>query len=345
MNLSRREMLGLVLAAPSLSAAPRTSLGVASYSYHLRLAAKRAEKKAGLADPFALLGHCHQQGAGGIQTALGVRDAAYLSKLRRQADAWSMFLEGQVRLPQGSADVDRFTAELRSAKEAGITVLRTVLLSGRRYEAFASLQAFQQWEKRAWQSLTLAEPAVRKHNLRIAVENHKDYRAADLAALLKRLDSEHVGACLDTGNNLALLESPEETVEVLAPWAYAVHLKDAALVEYAEGFRLADVPLGEGILDLKKMVASVRKTRPEARFTLEMITRDPLNVPCLAPNYWITFPDLPGRDLAAALALARKSRPPQPLVQVAALPPERQLELEEEQIQKCLKYARASLQL
>ena len=54
MILNRRELLAGILAAPPALAAlantPRTSLGVASYSYHLRLAAERAEKKPALAD-------------------------------------------------------------------------------------------------------------------------------------------------------------------------------------------------------------------------------------------------------------------------------------------------------
>jgi hypothetical protein len=49
------------------------------------------------------------------------------------------------------------------------------------------------------------EPVVAKHDVRLAVENHKDYRASDLADLFRRLGSRHVGACLDAGNNIALL--------------------------------------------------------------------------------------------------------------------------------------------
>ena len=57
--------------------------------------------------------------------------------------------------------------------------------------------------------------------------------------LVKKLDSPFVGVCIDTGNNLALLEAPQETVDLLAPHAFTTHVKDMGVEEYADGFLLA----------------------------------------------------------------------------------------------------------
>ena len=66
--------------------------------------------------------------------------------------------------------------------------------------------------------------------------------------------------------------------------------------EYRDGFLLSEVPLGAGVLDLApRRQGSLRTARPEIRLNLEMITRDPLKVPCLSDGYWTTFPDLPGK--------------------------------------------------
>lgn len=345
MILNRRELLAALLTAPALVDAPRTRLGIASYSYHFRLASERAAKKPGLADPLMFLEHCHKLGAGGVQLGLGVRDLVYTTRLREQAEAWGMFVEGSIRLPQDRGDVERFAAEVRTAKAAGAAVLRTVMLSGRRYETFDTAAAFRKWAEGAWQSLTLAEPVVAKHDVRLAVENHKDWRATDLVALLKRLDSRRVGACLDTGNNIALLEDPRETAATLAPWAYSVHLKDMAVAEYEDGFLLAEVPLGAGFLDLKKIVTTLAHAKPDVRFVLEMITRDPLKVPCLTPKYWATLADLPGRHLAETLTLVRKHRAAKPLPRVSGLSREQQIAAEEENVRRCLAFARAGLKL
>ena len=57
--------------------------------------------------------------------------------LRERAAAASMYLEGIVSLPRDQADLERFEAEIQTAKRAGAQVVRTVMLSGRRYETFA----------------------------------------------------------------------------------------------------------------------------------------------------------------------------------------------------------------
>jgi sugar phosphate isomerase/epimerase len=353
MLLNRRDMLAACAAAvPALAglpsraeppAEPRPHLGVVAYSFSIRLAADRAAGAAGLADPLAFVEHCHRFGAGGVQVGLGERDRDYTARLRDKLGEYRMYLEGVVRPPKDRGDVDRFAAEVRTAKEAGAAVLRTVLSNGRRYETFDSAAAFRQWREQANASLALAEPVVARHEVRLAVENHKDLRAGELADLLKRLDSRHVGACVDTGNNIALLEEPLAVVETLAPWAYSVHLKDMGVAEYDDGFLLAEVPLGEGFLDLKKVAAVLRGARPEVRFNLEMITRDPLKVPCLTEKYWATLGEVPGRDLARTLALVRGRK--RALPTLGDLPRERQLAVEEDNVRKCLAYAREHLDL
>jgi sugar phosphate isomerase/epimerase len=344
MVLNRREMLAACAAAvPALAGLParaeppaegkRQRLGVVAYSYNFRR----------FAEPLEFVEHCHQLGAGGVQVGVGGHDRAYAARLRAKVEAYGMYLEGVVRLPKDRGDVDRFAAEVRTAKEAGATVLRTVASPGRRYEVFDAAAPFRKWAEEAVVSLGLAEPVVVREDVRLAVENHKDWRAGEMADVLKRLDSRHVGVCVDTGNNLALLEEPQATVEALAPWAYTVHLKDMGVAEYADGFLLAEVPLGEGILDLPKIIGILRKARPEVRFNLEMITRDPLKVPCLTPKYWATLGDVPGRDLAATLARVRRRR--QALPTLSDRPREQQLAAEEDNVRKCLAYAAEHLGL
>src|SRR5262249_301320 len=156
---------------------------------------------------------------------------------------------------------------------------------------------------------------------------------------LERLKSEHVGVCVDTGNNIALLEDPIDVVRTLAPWAYSVHLKDMAVEEYEEGFLLSEVPFGEGVLNVRAVGALLRAAAAGARVKVEMIPRDPLRVPCLTPKYWGTFEDLPGRHLAETLAWVRRNKSPQPLPRVSGLPQEQRLALEEKNVRQCLAYA------
>jgi sugar phosphate isomerase/epimerase len=254
-----------------------------------------------------------------------------------------MNIEGIVTIPRDENDLGRFEAEVRTARRAGAAIVRTAMLSGRRYEIFNSPAAFHQTVDRAARSLALAVPILARHQVRLAVENHKDLRADEQVALLGKLGSEHVGVCLDTGNNLALLEDPMETVETLAPLAITTHLKDMGVEEYDQGFRIAEVPLGAGVLDVARIVKVLRAARPGIHLNLEMITRDPLDIPCLTDRYWATFPDLPGRHLARALAYVREHRPARPLPRVAQLGLEERVQTEDTHIRRCLDYARGHL--
>ena len=338
MTLTRRELLaaGAALLAGAAGAADdRRRMGVVIHSYGLRA----ADKESHFDDPLAFLEYCHGVGAGGVQTSLGVRDDASAERLRERTKALGMYLEGSVRAPREPADVERFTAEVRTARACGAEVLRTVLLGGRRYEVMNSAEEFRRFGERARGSLALAKPVVERHGVRLAVENHKDFLTPQLVELIRAVDSPHVGVCVDFGNNLALLEPPAETVEALAPFAFTTHVKDIGVEEYAEGFRMSEVLLGTGFVDLPRLVEVVRKARPEVRLNLEMITRDPLAIPCLTPKYWATLEELSGRRLAEALALVRKNAARMPLPRLSGLARAEQLQREDDNVRQCLRYA------
>jgi sugar phosphate isomerase/epimerase len=239
--------------------------------------------------------------------------------------------------------VERFTAEVRTAKRCGVQVFRTVLMNGRRYEVFNSAEAFRTFFEQGKQRLALARPVVEKHEVRMAVENHKDLQAPALLDLITKLDSPFAGICIDTGNNIALLEPPQETVELLAPHVFTTHIKDMGVEEYRDGFLLAEVPLGTGFLDLEKIVTTVRRARPEVHLNLEMMTRDPLKIPCLTPRYWATLENIPGRRLAEMIALVRAHAARKPLPRISELGKKEQLQREDENVRQCLRFAREKL--
>lgn len=358
--LSRRELLaassGLIATAvvsealsgrlPAAEGGGTGSLGLVIHSFMVRTAADRG-RPAGdrFAGPLRFLEHARKLGARGVQVGLGIRDEAGARAIRERAETASMYLEGIAALPHDSAGVDRFAAELRTARQAGASVVRTVMLSGRRYEKFDSAAAFRRFAASSEHSLRLAAPVAARENIRLAVENHKDWRADELLAILDRAGNDHVGVCLDTGNSVALLEDPMDVIDALAPRSFTTHFKDMGVEEYREGFLLSEVPLGTGILDLPRAVTTLQKVRSDIRFNIEMITRDPLRVPCLTQRYWATFPDLPGRHLARALATVRNHPPAAPLPRIGGLPHDQQIRAEDDNVARCLAFARERLGL
>ena len=351
---SRRQVLAAAAGATLLSArctadeqpAARCAMGVTIASYWVRFGAARpsADRFPKWADALDVLEHCASLGAGGLQVGVKGWATDFARKLRDRREALGLYLEGQVSLPAGEGDVGRFEADVGAAKEAGATILRAAI-GNRRYEEFDSADAYGRFAAAARRSLELAEPIARRQRMMIAVENHKDFRVPELLDLLKHLSSEHVGVTLDTGNSIALLEDPMGVIEALAPHTLTVHFKDMSAAECADGFLLSEVPLGEGFLDLRKVVNVCRRGTPAARLNLEMITRDPLRVPCLTEKYWATFAAVPGQDLARTLAMVRERAPKAPLPRVNQRPVGEVLEEEERNVQRCFAYAREKLGL
>lgn len=293
-------------------------------------------------DVLDFMDHVRGLGVGSVQAPVDGWTQELARRVRETCESYGLTVEGSIRLPQNAADQGRFEHELRVAQQAGAKIFRTAL-GGRRYEAFTRLADFEQWKARALKSMEWAEPVARRLGVRIGVENHKDLECAELLSALSHLSSPHMGACVDTGNSLALLEDPLEVVRALAPYVVTVHLKDMAVQETADGFDLAEVPLGQGFLDLPTMVLTLLDGNAGVNFQLEMITRDPLAIPFLRPEYWATLPKKPGADLAHMIGLIRTAKGAAPGRHVNDLPTEAGLELEEKNILQCLAYAGSAL--
>ena len=351
--LNRRDSVRVMAASALSSLLPaavvaneppmKSRLGLVLYCARFRRdALRRKDADFDLYSPESFLQYCQSVGAGGMQCALGVLDADAARQLRDYAGKHDLYIEAIVKLPSDDADIARFDAEMQSAVSVGARAARTTIIPGRRYEYFDSIEMFNEYDARGRRMLERGAPIAEKFRLPIAVENHKDHRDDQRVALFEHISSEFVGACVDTGNSFALLEDPIETVTKLAPWAHSVHLKDQALQPYEDGFLLADIPLGQGGLDLKRMVQILKTTRPDVRFTLELITRDPLKVPCLTDRYWTTFPELPAADLARAMRYVR-DHSSQNLQYVSRMSPDEQLAREDANVRESLDYARDQL--
>lgn len=290
-----------------------------------------------------LLEIARQVGAAGAHGGMTEIDLDWARRTRRLADALGMYVEIQTFLPREDPAV--FEHAVTVAREAGASSLRVVCLLGRRYEMFDSVDGWREAVAGFHRQIAAAVPIVERHRMRLGIENHKDWRVDEQVALLERYSSEYLGVTLDTGNNLSLLDDPMETVEKLAPWTFNTHFKDMAMEETETGFLLSEVPLGEGCLDLARMVDVIRRARPDVHFSLEMITRDPLPVPCLTDRYWATFGDVPGVVLARALGRLRAHRPQAPLPRIAGLSPDARAALELENVRRSIDYAVAELGL
>lgn len=314
-------------AATSLAAAPaKSKMGIATTCY---MSYRRFR------DTKEFLEHGIALGAAGIQSALTSLEPDYLKAVERRAKDNGMFVEVMLGLPK-TPDTAQFEATVAAAKKIGALCVRSACLSGRRYETFASLDEWRKFVADSEAAIARAVPIAEKHKLPFAIENHKDWTVDEFVTLLKRYSSGSLGVCLDLGNNVSLLDDPMEVVERLAPYTISTHIKDMGVAPYQDGFLLSEVVLGKGMLDLKRMIATVQRARPETKLTLEMITRDPLKVPVLTDKYWATFPNRSGIYMARTVRSVHANTSKLPVF--SHLSKEEQIAAEEQNVRECLAY-------
>jgi 3-oxoisoapionate decarboxylase len=325
------------------AAAPKSRLGGTPAAFTVRA------QGGGGAASFDIVTHCRQIGLGGVQTSITAIELEMAEKLGKKAKAngLDLILDAPA-LPVEEGQLYRFDFALKACLAAGVKCLR-IAPTERRWEQYENAQAFRRDFDRFKSNVSLAVPVFEKNKIRMAVENHGGWRSAEMADWLNRLSCDYIGACFDFSDSMGLCEDPMDSLRTLSPYIFMCHIKDVAVSASDDGFLLAEVALGDGILDLKEMVRLLRAKDANMPFYLDVATRDPVKVPVTSDRYLATFTDnyspLPGKDLANILDIVRKNPPKQPLPKIAGLAQAEALKLEDESNRRSIEYARKVLGL
>jgi hypothetical protein len=153
-------------------------------------------------------------------------------------------------------------------------------------------------------------PQVLDAGVKLAFEVHKDLQAWEFKMFLDEAGTDVAGIYLDTGNPVFVLEHPLTTVETLGPYALTLHLRDSVVYEHPRGVAVHWVPLGEGVVDFREIIARARELCPQVYVYVKPITGRPAEViPYLEPAFWESYPKARSRDLARFLSLAKRGVP------------------------------------
>src|SRR5262249_46880739 len=107
-----------------------------------------------------------------------------------------------------------------------------------------------------------------------------------------------------------VFEDPMETVETLGPLAVTLHLRDSVVYEARGGIAVQWGPLGDGVVDFRRIVARAKELWPNGYVDIEPISGRPAVVMrYLDPEFMKTFTDLKASTLARFLALAKSGHP------------------------------------
>ncbi|MEM2970536.1 MAG: TIM barrel protein, partial [Candidatus Bathyarchaeia archaeon] len=124
-------------------------------------------------------------------------------------------------------------------------------------------------------------PILRSKGITLAIENSSLclYTSRQLAEIIRKAKSPHIGACVDVVNSIGLLEKPIETVKILSQYAVSLHVKDYRIKRNnAGGFTIYGVPLGKGMLDLRGILKIFKHKGQEPNILLEQFMSQKENI-------------------------------------------------------------------
>jgi len=236
-------------------------LGLMSYSYHLMIT-DRVKKGVRKAKTIAwILDKVKDLHLDGVQIGLSELDEAVVKSF---VDREGLYLE----LSSGTWNKKSLTEKMELATRMGARSLRAFLifdpLAWKRYDEEKPALL-----KKLEEAATIAE----QFKIPLAIENHADYAAWQIAELVGTIKSQYLGICFDSGNTPSSYEDPVEAAKVVAPYTIQTHLRDFKPVHTDYGLRYEGVPLGDGIVDAPEMVRILKNDSPLEAFTIESAVR------------------------------------------------------------------------
>lgn len=238
-------------------------LGLETESYHLFF-------QQGVMDIFGFITKTSELGLDGVEINIipdeglhpefGVLNSdspEYLAKVRGAIQAHGLYCEIDTRFT--SPEAINKAAEIALA--LGADVIRTYMFRKGDYDPMAYPKIIEQ--------LKSLIPLLKKHRIRLTIENHEDETADEIISIIESVNSVWVGAHCDIGNGMMAWEEPVDTVSKLAPYTYSTHFKDHIVTRNGEEPVVCGVPVGEGSIDTDSCFKILADKSAVTRINLE----------------------------------------------------------------------------
>jgi len=180
-------------------------------------------------------------------------DGEYLSEIKGMLDEWGMdrvFAWGHPDGLEGGRNkkaYDEMVKCIEHARDIGAKVMRVVGSS-----LMFRFEPHEPQIERLSKMFSSAVKIAKKHDIRLAMENHIDFNSDEILTILKNVDSPYLGINFDTGNFLRVLDDPIRGMEKLAKHVYATHVKDLKPqkgVPVNAWYFFSCTPVGDGLVD------------------------------------------------------------------------------------------------
>lgn len=181
--------------------------------------------------------------------------------------AWSWGHPLGLESGAGEVALESLLTEIPAARRAGTEVMR-ICAGGRGTRP-------ERWEDHRAALVPMLERAAEAaagEGMVLAIENHLDLYAGELAELIETVQSPSLGVCFDTANNLRMGEDPLEVARILVPHTKMTHVKDISPWKggTTSFSSWPSVPLGTGEARSAEVIGMLRDAGYEGLLALEI---------------------------------------------------------------------------
>jgi sugar phosphate isomerase/epimerase len=158
-----------------------------------------------------------------------------------------------------------FAQGIRLAADMGCKIIGTTHAGRSRTNRFTKDPPLERQLDMITENLKHMVEVAEECDVIIAIENHMDYRASEVAEVIERVNSRFLGANFDTANSFAVAEDPVDGAKCLAPYTVMTHLKDFLVQPMSiDGLpKVFGAPLGHGHVDLGTIFDILWKDAPD----------------------------------------------------------------------------------
>jgi sugar phosphate isomerase/epimerase len=233
-------------------------LGLESFSYHLAFAYRKM-------NIFDFIKRTAELGLDGVEILvegadlahLGSEDPGFLREVRAMTDELGMFVE----LDTCNTNPQNLTRVLNICRALGADRLRVYSSVGG-----DAKEELKQAAKDFRQVISLCAEC----GVRIGYENHEYESSQDVLEVVREVNSEYVGAHVDTGNSMMVWEDPIEAIKNMAPHAVSTHFKDHMVIMVNNQPMIVGVPVGKGSIDCGEAFRILAEQSPLERINIEV---------------------------------------------------------------------------
>ncbi len=106
---------------------------------------------------------------------------------------------------------------------------------------------------------------ARSEGITLALENHSDYKVAEMERILDGVAADNLKVTLDTGNAVMHFEDPYDTTARLAPYAAYTHIKNMV----GHGYSCKATQLDKGEIDIRRILQIIHDSGYKGLYALE----------------------------------------------------------------------------